>query len=141
DVRVWTSAGVTSGIDLALSLIQQDTGRKVAIEVARMLVVYLKRAGGQSQYSALLAAQAQSDSDRFSEMEQWIAENLKKRPARRSIGGTGTHEPQELREALRQDAGPHSRENGRGHSHRCGAPPTGGDARQDNDDCRSLWLR
>ena len=42
-----------------------------------MLVVYLKRAGGQSQYSALLAAQAQSDSDRFSELEQWIAENLK----------------------------------------------------------------
>jgi len=45
--------------------------------VARMLVVYLKRAGGQSQYSALLAAQAQSDSDTFSELEQWIAEHLK----------------------------------------------------------------
>jgi transcriptional regulator GlxA family with amidase domain len=77
DGRVWSSAGVTSGIDLALSLIEQDAGRKVAIEVARMLVVYLKRAGGQSQYSALLAAQAQSDSDRFSDLEQWIAENLK----------------------------------------------------------------
>ena len=77
DGRVWSSAGVTSGIDLALSLIEQDAGRKVAIDVARMLVVYLKRAGGQSQYSALLAAQAQSDSDRFSELEQWIVENLK----------------------------------------------------------------
>src|SRR5215471_18938889 len=42
-----------------------------------MLVVYLKRAGGQSQYSALLAAQAQSDSEMFSELEQWIAEHLK----------------------------------------------------------------
>jgi transcriptional regulator GlxA family with amidase domain len=61
DGRVWSSAGVTSGIDLALALIEQDLGRKVSIEVARMLVVYLKRAGGQSQYSALLAAQAQSD--------------------------------------------------------------------------------
>ena len=77
DGRVWSSAGVTSGIDLALSLIEQDAGRKVAIDVARMLVVYLKRAGGQSQYSALLAAQAQSDSDSFSELEQWIVENLK----------------------------------------------------------------
>src|SRR5215470_1051375 len=77
DGRVWTSAGVTSGIDLALALIEQDAGREVALEVARMLVVYLKRAGGQSQYSALLAAQAQSDSDMFSDLEQWITEHLK----------------------------------------------------------------
>jgi transcriptional regulator GlxA family with amidase domain len=77
DGRVWSSAGVTSGIDLALALIEQDAGRKVAMDAARMLVVYLKRAGGQSQYSALLAAQAQSDSDMFSELEQWIAEDLK----------------------------------------------------------------
>jgi transcriptional regulator GlxA family with amidase domain len=76
DGRIWSSAGVTSGIDLALALIEQDLGRKVAIEVARMLVVYLKRAGGQSQYSALLAAQAQSDSDTFSELERWSAEHL-----------------------------------------------------------------
>jgi transcriptional regulator GlxA family with amidase domain len=69
--------GVTSGIDPALSLIEQDAGRKVAIDVARMLGVYLKRAGGQFQYSALLAAQAQSDSGSFSELEQWIVENLK----------------------------------------------------------------
>jgi transcriptional regulator GlxA family with amidase domain len=76
DGRVWTSAGGTSGIDLALALIEQDTGRKVAIEVARILVVYLKRAGGQSQYSALLTAQAQSDSGTFGELEIWIAEHL-----------------------------------------------------------------
>jgi transcriptional regulator GlxA family with amidase domain len=77
DGVLWTSAGVTSGIDLALALIEQDAGRKAAIEVARILVVYLKRAGGQSQCSALLAAQAHSDSDAFSELELWIAENLK----------------------------------------------------------------
>lgn len=76
DGQVWTSAGVTSGIDLALALIEEDAGRKVAIEVARMLVVYLKRAGGQSQYSTLLAAQAQSDSDTFDDLEVWIAEHL-----------------------------------------------------------------
>jgi transcriptional regulator GlxA family with amidase domain len=76
DGRVWTSAGGTSGIDLALALIEQDSGRRIAIEVARILVVYLKRAGGQSQYSALLTAQAQSDSDPFGELEIWIAEHL-----------------------------------------------------------------
>ena len=58
DGRVWSSAGVTTGIDLALALIEEDVGRELAINVARILVVYLKRAGGQSQYSTLLAAQA-----------------------------------------------------------------------------------
>jgi AraC-like DNA-binding protein len=60
-----------------LALIEQDAGREVAIKVARILVVYLKRAGGQSQYSALLDAQAHSDSDPFNELEQWIAEHLR----------------------------------------------------------------
>jgi len=77
DGTIWTSAGVTSGIDLALALIEQDAGREVAINVARILVVYLKRAGGQSQYSALLSEQAQSESDAFTDLEQWIAEHLK----------------------------------------------------------------
>jgi transcriptional regulator GlxA family with amidase domain len=52
---------VTTGIDLALALIEEDAGRQVAMNVARLLVVYLKRSGGQSQYSALLAAQAESE--------------------------------------------------------------------------------
>ncbi len=76
DGRVWSSAGVTTGIDLALALIEEDAGREVAINVARILVVYLKRAGGQSQYSVLLAAQAKSAPDAFDELEQWIAEHL-----------------------------------------------------------------
>ena len=57
DRRVWTSAGGTSCIDLAVALIEQDVGRDVALQVARALAVYLKRAGGQSQYRALLDAQ------------------------------------------------------------------------------------
>jgi len=77
DGAVWSSAGVTTGIDLALALIEQDAGRALAMKVARILVVYLKRAGGQSQYSALLAAQTESDSESFSELERWIAEHLK----------------------------------------------------------------
>jgi transcriptional regulator GlxA family with amidase domain len=77
DGRVWSSAGVTTGIDLALALIEEDCGRETAISVARVLVVYLKRAGGQSQYSALLAAQAQSESSSFAQLERWMVENLR----------------------------------------------------------------
>ena len=77
DGAVWSSAGVTTGIDLALALIEQDAGRALAINVARILVVYLKRAGGQSQYSALLDAQAESNSESLGELERWIVEHLK----------------------------------------------------------------
>ena len=76
DGSIWSSAGVTTGIDLALALIEKDCGRTVAMHVARVLVVYLRRMGGQSQYSALLAAQVESTSDAFTELERWIAENL-----------------------------------------------------------------
>ena len=76
DGPMWSSAGVTTGIDLALALIEEDCGRTVAMHVARVLVVYLRRMGGQSQYSALLAAQVESASDAFAELERWIAEHL-----------------------------------------------------------------
>ena len=76
DGSIWSSAGITAGIDLALALIQQDCGRAVAMHVARVLVVYLRRMGGQSQYSALLAAQVESANDAFAELERWIVENL-----------------------------------------------------------------
>ena len=55
--NIWTSAGVTASIDLALSVVEEDFGREVALDVARELVVYLKRQGGQSQFSALLQSQ------------------------------------------------------------------------------------
>jgi transcriptional regulator GlxA family with amidase domain len=55
--RIWTSAGVTAGIDLALALVEEDHGRPLALAVARDLVVFLKRPGGQSQFSVHLASQ------------------------------------------------------------------------------------
>jgi transcriptional regulator GlxA family with amidase domain len=72
---VWTSAGVSAGIDLSLALVQADCGREVAMQVARELVVYLKRPGGQSQYSALLQSQA-DDCSTFEELHLWISDNL-----------------------------------------------------------------
>ena len=76
DGQIWSSAGVTTGIDLALALIEQDCGRAMAMHVARVLVVYLRRVGGQSQYSAPLAAQVESANDAFAELERWIVENV-----------------------------------------------------------------
>ncbi|VVM45659.1 HTH-type transcriptional activator RhaS [Pseudomonas fluorescens] len=72
---VWTSAGVSAGIDLALALVEADCGREVALEVARELVVFLKRPGGQAQYSQLLQAQT-GDSAAFDDLHLWIAHNL-----------------------------------------------------------------
>jgi transcriptional regulator GlxA family with amidase domain len=61
DGNLWTSAGVTAGIDLALALIEDDHGGRLALEVAKSLVVYARRAGGQSQFSALLTVEASGD--------------------------------------------------------------------------------
>jgi transcriptional regulator GlxA family with amidase domain len=61
DGNIWTSGGVTSGMDLALALVEEDLGRELTLTVARDLVMYVKRAGGQSQFSAELAAQATDD--------------------------------------------------------------------------------
>ncbi|CRM52947.1 GlxA family transcriptional regulator [Pseudomonas sp. 52 E 6] len=71
---LWTSAGVTAGIDLCLALVEDDLGAAVALEVARHLVVFLKRPGGQSQFSVTLSLQ--QGSGRFAELHAWIAERL-----------------------------------------------------------------
>src|SRR5271155_3257055 len=74
DGQVWTSAGVTAGIDLALALVEQDLGRTVALAVARYLVVFLKRPGGQAQFSAALSLQTVED--RFGALHDWINGHL-----------------------------------------------------------------
>lgn len=74
DGPVWTSAGVTAGIDLALALVEQDLGQTMALQVARQLVMFLRRPGDQAQFSGPL--NLQSKSDRFSELHVWISDNL-----------------------------------------------------------------
>lgn len=74
DGKIWTSAGVTAGMDLALALVEDDHGHDVALAVARELVMFLKRPGGQSQFSAQLAVQS-SDREPLRELQAWIAEN------------------------------------------------------------------
>jgi transcriptional regulator GlxA family with amidase domain len=76
DGRVWSSAGVSAGIDLALAMIEEDFGHTTALDIARRLVVFLKRPGGQSQFSTVLAAQASDVEGRFSALHAWIIENI-----------------------------------------------------------------
>jgi transcriptional regulator GlxA family with amidase domain len=75
DGGIWTSAGVTAGIDLSLALIQDDLGHDQAMRVARHLVVFLKRPGGQAQFSAALEAQIGADQD-FAGLHAWVREHL-----------------------------------------------------------------
>ncbi|GEP38440.1 transcriptional regulator [Nocardioides psychrotolerans] len=75
DGNVWTSAGVTAGIDLALALVADDHGQQVAARVARHLVVYLQRSGGQAQFSALLTAQG-ADTQPVRDLLSWLRDHL-----------------------------------------------------------------
>jgi transcriptional regulator GlxA family with amidase domain len=75
DGRVYTSAGVTAGIDLALALVEEDHGRRVALGVARELVMFLRRPGGQSQFSVQLATQS-ADREPIRDLQQWIGDHL-----------------------------------------------------------------
>jgi transcriptional regulator GlxA family with amidase domain len=73
DGDVWTSAGVTAGIDLTLAFVEADLGRAAAVAVARQLVVFAKRPGGQAQFSAGLSLAADAD---FDALHAWMAGNL-----------------------------------------------------------------
>jgi transcriptional regulator GlxA family with amidase domain len=77
DGAVYTSAGVTAGMDLALALVEEDHGSRLALQVARNLVLYLRRPGGQSQFSAALSMQL-TDRKPLLELEAWVLDNLNK---------------------------------------------------------------
>jgi transcriptional regulator GlxA family with amidase domain len=74
DGPLWTSAGATAGIDLALALLEEDLGRDVALAVARYMVVFLKRPGDQAQFSAALTLQAGEAP--FGKLHAWVDANL-----------------------------------------------------------------
>jgi transcriptional regulator GlxA family with amidase domain len=75
DDGLYTTAGVTAGIDLALVMIEEDFGKKMALDVAKYLIVYVRRAGGQSQFSPLLETQAAADSQ-IQPVQQYLLDNL-----------------------------------------------------------------
>jgi len=77
DGKFYTSAGITAGIDLSLALVTEDLGEKIALAAARELVVYLKRTGGQAQFSEPLKFQTCAQ-DGFADLAQWMLRNLDK---------------------------------------------------------------
>jgi transcriptional regulator GlxA family with amidase domain len=75
DGDIWTSAGVTSGMDLSLALVEEDLGRETAVEIARWLVLFLQRPGGQAQFSTHLSAQL-AERRPLRDLQSWMADNL-----------------------------------------------------------------
>ena len=76
DGDVWTSAGITAGIDMALAIVAEDLGRMSALNVARSMVAQMVRSGGQSQYSPALGRQVKDGGGRFEALHLWISDNL-----------------------------------------------------------------
>lgn len=75
DANLWMSAGVTTGIDMALAMVEADHGRVLKSQVARHLLVYAQRSGHQAQFSDILVAQTRTDT-KFAELIDWLNENL-----------------------------------------------------------------
>lgn len=76
DGHVWTSAGITAGMDMALAVVTEDLGRTAALKMARSMVTPMVRSGGQSQFSPVLGRQVMDAAGRFEGLHQWIADNL-----------------------------------------------------------------
>ena len=76
DGPVWTSAGITAGMDMSLAIVAEDLGRQTALQVARSMVTHMVRSGGQSQFSPILGRQLMDATGRFDDLHRWIAENL-----------------------------------------------------------------
>jgi len=76
DDKYWTSAGVTAGIDMAIAMITEDLGRSAAVSLARSLVTYHIRPGGQAQFSEALSLQSEDGTGRFDKLHNWMLRNL-----------------------------------------------------------------
>lgn len=79
DGHIWTSAGITAGIDMALAIIEEDLGKPAAMAMARSLVTPMVRSGGQSQFSAELDRQHRDGVGRFEALHDWVASNIQRR--------------------------------------------------------------
>jgi transcriptional regulator GlxA family with amidase domain len=104
DGNTYTTAGVTAGMDLALALVEEDLGSPMALKVARELVLYLRRAGGQSQFSAALSLQA-SDRKQIEEVRSWALDNLEKDLAVEKLAAKAGMSPRNFARVFLKDAG------------------------------------
>lgn len=104
DGALWTSAGVTAGIDLALAVVEEDFGHELALEVARDLVMYLKRPGGQSQFSVQLASQATGHRD-IQAVQNWVLEHLHEPMPLSALAGRAAMSERHFRRVFVQETG------------------------------------
>ncbi|MCO6057365.1 DJ-1/PfpI family protein [Pseudomonas sp. MOB-449] len=104
DAHVFTSAGVTAGIDLALALVEADLGRPTALAVARRLVLFLRRPGGQTQFSALLTPEP-SRTPRLAKLLEWIPGNLGADLSLEALATQAKMSPRTLSRAFLQELG------------------------------------
>ncbi|MBC5765948.1 GlxA family transcriptional regulator [Ramlibacter albus] len=101
--RIWTSAGITAGIDLALAMISHDVGPEIARRVAQELVVYYRRPGGQSQFSALLSMQG--GRSRFDAVLDHVRQNLKERHSVEELAERAFMSPRHFARAFHEETG------------------------------------
>jgi transcriptional regulator GlxA family with amidase domain len=103
DGQVWTSAGMSAGVDLALGMIEKDFGAEVSRSVARKLVLYHRRAGGQSQHSALLEMDAKSD--RIQNALDYAKRNLRHELSVEQLADAAHLSPRQFSRAFRAETG------------------------------------
>src|SRR5580698_9381973 len=103
DGQIWTSAGMTAGIDLALGLVERDLGTAKTREIARMMVLHHRRSGGQSQYSALLDIEARSD--RVQVALQYARRNLSSNLSVESLATVACVSPRQFSRLFRLETG------------------------------------
>lgn len=104
DGNVWTSAGVTAGIDLALALLEDDAGNDAALAVARQLVVFIRRPGGQAQFSSQLSART-ADRDPLREVQAWIPAHLNASLTVENLADRAHMSPRNFARAFRREIG------------------------------------
>lgn len=103
DGAVWTSAGVTAGIDLALAMIAEDLGEEIAADCAREMVVYAKRPGGQAQHSALL--ELDGGASRFAQLNTWMREHLSEDLSVEALAAKAAMSPRNFARAYATETG------------------------------------
>jgi len=103
DGSIWTSAGMTATIDLALAMVENDHGQEVSRTVARRLVVYHRRAGGQSQFSVLLELEPKSD--RIQKAIDYAKANLRKALSVEDLAEVAGLSPRQFSRAFREETG------------------------------------
>ncbi len=104
DGSVWTSAGVTAGMDLALALVEDDHGHDLALAAARYLVLFLRRPGDQKQFSAVLSAQT-GPTDRFGGLLAWMSENLHRPLSVEILAERACLSPRQFARAFHEEVG------------------------------------